>query len=100
MLDNKYYTIFMAIITIYALFGDDVRLVATEKGADSIFYIATIACLFFFVVELVIASCVKDDYFFSFYFWLDAVASLSLVADIGWIWDAIVGTEDFNAENA
>ena len=56
ILDNKYWTIFMAIITIYALFGDDIRLVATGKSADPIFYILTIVCLIFFTIEIVMAS--------------------------------------------
>ena len=28
ILDNKYYTVYMAILTVYALFGDDVKTVA------------------------------------------------------------------------
>jgi hypothetical protein len=100
ILDNKYWTIFMAIITIYALFGDDIRLVATGKSADPIFYILTIVCLIFFTVEIVMASLAQDGFFLGFYFWLDTVATISLIADIGWIWDAIVGTEDFEAGNA
>lgn len=27
-----------------------------------------------------------------FYFWLDTIATVSLIADIGWIWNAILGT--------
>jgi hypothetical protein len=42
---------------------------------------------------------VKDDYF-RFYFWLDTMATLSLISDIGWIWDRILGNKDFSASNA
>jgi len=35
-------TIFMTIITVWALFGDDVRLVATYKEADDLFTVLTI----------------------------------------------------------
>lgn len=90
----------MAIITVYALFGDDVRLVATNKGADPVFYILTIFCLLCFTVEILMASIATPEFFMGFYFWLDTIATISLIADIGWIWDLIVGTEDFEAGNA
>jgi hypothetical protein len=48
--------------------------------------------LVLFAVEIVLASIAKDDYFLGFYFWLDLVATISLFADIGWVWNAITGT--------
>ena len=45
-----------------------------------------------FAIEIIIASLVKDDYFMSFYFWLDLISTVSLIFDIGWFWDAILGT--------
>jgi hypothetical protein len=45
-----------------------------------------------FMIELVLASFVKEDYFLSFYFWLDLVSTVSLIFDIGWFWDAILNT--------
>ena len=89
ILDNKYYTVYMAILTVYALFGDDVKTVAFQKSADNVFYGITIFCLFFFTLELVVASIVKPDYFLGFYFWLDLIATASLIFDIGFIWDSI-----------
>lgn len=45
-----------------------------------------------FMLEIVIASIAKEDYFLGFYFWLDLVATLSLIFDISWFWAAILGT--------
>ena len=45
-------TIFMSVITMWALFGDDIRLVATHKEDDNIFVVLTIICLVFFTMEL------------------------------------------------
>ena len=52
LLDDKYFTAIMTIVTIWALFGDDIRLLATEKPADDAFVILTIICLFGFCLEL------------------------------------------------
>ena len=100
ILENKYYTIFMTIITIYALFGDDIRLVGFSKSADDYFFSVTAACFFFFAAEVVFASIATEGYFLGFYFWLDILATVSLIFDIGWVWDEIVGTQDFSASNA
>ncbi len=90
----------MTIITIYALFGDDIRLVFFDKRSDNIFNAITCFSMFFFALELIIASLAKEDYFFGFYFWLDLVATVSLLFDVGWIWEPLTGTQDFSAGNA
>lgn len=56
--------------------------------------------MIFFAIEIVVASIAKPDYFFGFYFWLDFVATVSLITDIGWIWNVIIGAEDFSTGNA
>jgi len=42
----------MTTITIYALFGDDIRVLAFEKKDDDVFFGISCACLFFFFLEL------------------------------------------------
>ncbi|CAG9328862.1 unnamed protein product [Blepharisma stoltei] len=90
LLDHWYTQIFMITITLYALFGDDIRLAATTKDADIAFYVLTIICLVFFTLEIVLSSLVKEGYFLGFFFWLDLISTLTLVMDIGWVWDAMV----------
>mmetsp|Transcript_37123 Transcript_37123/g.6616 ORF Transcript_37123/g.6616 Transcript_37123/m.6616 type:complete len:92 (+) Transcript_37123:36-311(+) len=90
----------MTLLTIYALFGDDLRLLATEKESDPVFYSLSIICLIFFTVEIVLGSLVKEDYLLGFFFWLDVVATVSLIPDIGWIWDPIIGNDEGGGSNA
>ena len=82
----------MTVVTIYALFGDDVRQLAFHKSADTVFYGLTIAAMSLFMLEILLASIAKENYFLGFYFWLDLIATVSLIFDIGWFWDAILGT--------
>ena len=82
----------MTTVTIYALFGDDVRSLAFTSSADPVFYGLTIAALSFFMIEIILSSIAKEGYFLGFYFWLDLIATLSLILDIGWFMDAILGT--------
>lgn len=90
----------MTLLTIYALFGDDLRLLATSKDADPGFYGITSVCLLFFLVEVVLGSIAKEGYWLGFFFWLDVVATVSLIPDIGWIWDPIMGNEDGGSDAA
>ena len=41
-----------------------------------------------FLIEIFINSMVKEDFKYSFFFWLDIIATLSLIPDIEWIIDA------------
>jgi hypothetical protein len=43
---------FIFLVTLWALFGDDLRLVCTPKEADEYFVIAAILCLIVFSIEL------------------------------------------------
>jgi hypothetical protein len=87
-IDHSAVVIFMTCVTIYALFFDDIRILGFGLEADNAFYSLTIIALVLFSVEICLASYSKDDYFNSFFFWLDIVATISLIQDIGWIWEA------------
>lgn len=100
ILENNIYIIFMTIVTIYALFGDDFRLLFSPKSGDPVFWSITCVAMFLFLVELIMSSIAQKDYFLGFYFWLDLIATVSLITDIGWIYNEIVGGGDISADNA
>lgn len=75
----------MTIVTIFALFGDDFRLWFFDSWIDPYFTASLIISLVIFAVEILINSCVVDDFKYSFFFWLDIVAALSLIVDIVWL---------------
>lgn len=77
----------MTIITLFALIGDDLRSWFTTKDADIYFFIGLVLSFILFSMELLINSCVVDDFKYSFFFWLDFVATLSLIPDIPWFSD-------------
>jgi class 3 adenylate cyclase len=79
----------MLIVTIFALFGDDFRQAATPKSADDGFAIAMIICLSLFSIEITTSCIAKSDYLWSFFFYLDILATVTLIFDIDWIWNLI-----------
>lgn len=90
-LESKSITILMTIVTIYSLFGDDIRIAFTSKNSDNAFFSLATVCCFLFVLEIIMMFYAKKPYRWSFYFWLDVLATISLIPDIGWLWESIVG---------
>ncbi len=85
VLEHWITAIFMTLITIYSLFFDDIRALAVDKSADDVFYVITSICMACFLVEIFFACIAKEDYFLTFFFWLDLISTISMIGDIGWI---------------
>lgn len=81
----------MTLITIYALIADDIKLLACGVDADKYFTGITIMCFFMFLLELIAASIGKPGYWLSFFFWLDLIATASIITDIEPLMSAISG---------
>lgn len=98
-------TIVMSLFTIWALFSDDIRLAAAPKEADEGFVVVISIAFFLFLAELLAACYYKEGYldlpnftpvpnekfsdkckrllnFGSFYFWLDVIATVSLIFEV------------------
>jgi hypothetical protein len=76
-------------LTFYALFFDDLRLAVFSKEDDFVFNVLTLLTLAIFVSEIILTSISKDGYFLSFFFWLDLIATVSLIADVEFIMNLI-----------
>lgn len=90
----------MSLITIYSLFFDDIRMIAFTVHQDDYCYATTCFCFAMFGVEIILASLCKEDYFLTFFFWLDFVSTISMIPDIGWIWVLMTGGSGGRAGNA
>ena len=88
--EGKFVTLVMAAVTIFALFGDDFRLWFTTKKADVWIDGALIFSLLAFTIEILVNSCVVDEFKYSFFFWLDIVATVSICVDVKILSDVVV----------
>mmetsp|Transcript_14770 Transcript_14770/g.30393 ORF Transcript_14770/g.30393 Transcript_14770/m.30393 type:complete len:953 (+) Transcript_14770:93-2951(+) len=95
----------MMIVTLFVLFGTDVRLAFFEVGADYTFEVFNTIAFFLFLIELLLNSWAKTEffhqnekgggkkfkpegYFNSFFFWLDLIALWSIIFEVPWLNDA------------
>lgn len=85
--EGKFVTILMSMVTLFALVGDDIRLWATNKSADIYFNLGLLISFILFTTEIMLNTVAIDEFKYSFFFWLDIIATLSVVIDIPWITD-------------
>jgi hypothetical protein len=89
IVEGKVVTITMAIVTFYALIGDDIRLWATDKWVDTYFYAGLMISFILFTMEVILNSITDPEFKYSFYFWMDIIATLSIIPDIIWMIEII-----------
>jgi class 3 adenylate cyclase len=81
----------LMVLTIVALFGDDFRVVFLPKGADPIASAITFVIFIIFSLEWMCNCLFKPAYLYSLFFWLDIMATMSLITDVTFIYEAIFG---------
>eukprot|EP00418_Pyrodinium_bahamense_P043284 CAMPEP_0179199838 /NCGR_PEP_ID=MMETSP0796-20121207/99431_1 /TAXON_ID=73915 /ORGANISM="Pyrodinium bahamense, Strain pbaha01" /LENGTH=919 /DNA_ID=CAMNT_0020904351 /DNA_START=1 /DNA_END=2760 /DNA_ORIENTATION=- len=87
------------LLTLYALFGDDMRLVFTAKPSDTIFDCITVAGMILFALEIFACSLGKAGYLMGFFFWLDLASTVTLVLDITPVAEQLLGDSVSNADS-
>ena len=88
-IDAWYTAVVMTAVTIYALFGDDIRFICLPIVVDDAWYAMTSVSIALFLIEIVLALYSKFEYWCSFFFFLDLVSSLSMIFDVGWVMDQL-----------
>ena len=78
------------LITVYALIGDDVRILSFEKQDDVVFMWLNVITFTMFTLELLLSSIGIQGYFGSFFFVLDFISTVSIVLDIEPLFQAIL----------
>lgn len=100
LVENKYFVGFTTVLTLFALTGDDMRLICTNKPADIYYNYLVILCIVVFGFEVFISCLGKDDYFMGFFFILDVLSTSTLVLDLTWVADEMAGGGEEDAKNA
>ena len=90
-LDSAPVLIFMSILTIYALFSSDIQAAFLRIEVDYAFNIIQCILVGIFTLEWVLNIIAKVDYILSFFFWLDLIATISLIQDIDWVMNPVLG---------
>jgi len=117
ILEHPIFSFILTLFTIWALFSTDIKFAATNKGADMPFQIIISVIFFIFVLENFVSAYAKPEYFVvpntfkrlpgenfkksiirrlnigSFYFYLDWIATLSLLFEMDWVTGGSLSTD-------
>lgn len=89
--ESSLFSALTTLLTIYALFGDDLRLLLFSKAEDDIFDTITISCMAIFSLEITAFTFGKVGYTWGFFFWLDILATTTLVLDVTTVSELLFG---------
>eukprot|EP01006_Ploeotia_vitrea_P037438 TRINITY_DN66127_c3_g3_i1.p1 TRINITY_DN66127_c3_g3~~TRINITY_DN66127_c3_g3_i1.p1 ORF type:complete len:890 (+),score=492.79 TRINITY_DN66127_c3_g3_i1:75-2744(+) len=96
------FSIVIVFFVLVAIFTNDVRLLLFDRSADAAFDVIMIVVFAFFMIEFAMNIFAVDDYVGSFDFWVDLLAAVSILPDVAFVWDPIVGqdsTGDFDSNS-
>ena len=100
IVEHWVFELFTIVITMQSLFSDDLKLWLLPLVVDNVFNIFVLLNILMFLFEITVNSVGKKDYFLSFYFFTDLIATITLVFDFGWGFEPIVGTTNYEATDA
>lgn len=79
---SRVFATITTLLTIFALFGDDMRLMFSSKAEDQFFDIITVVAMTMFAIEIMAFCGGKPEYLFGFFFWLDILSTVTLILDV------------------
>ena len=86
VMQHRNYMLSILSLTIFVLFADDMATVFFKKDADPVIHALLFVCLLGFIAEMRVLWWLDHEYnLFALYFWLDLVATVSLVPEIPWL---------------
>lgn len=90
-LDSTPLLIIMSFFTLFALFASDIKAAWLRIEVDTAFNVIQCMLLGFFGIEFILNCIAKQEYFLSFFFWLDLISTVSIIQDIDYIMNPILG---------
>jgi class 3 adenylate cyclase len=86
--DEFAFTFTMIIITVFSLWGIDLynMLINNPLENDLAFHTTVLVCFIFFALEFILYTAFKPGYVGSFFFYLDLMATISLLPDFLLLW--------------
>lgn len=89
----------LALALFVSLFLPDLWIISNpDNNADITLNIILVLTFVLFVLEVIVTSIVREEYFNSFFFWMDILGTLSILIDMTWISNSVTVLQA-NADN-
>lgn len=90
ILDNNIFVGSFMSMTIFILFIGDIQNGWLSPSVDETIDIIQTIMLILFTFEIILTCIAKDNYVNTFFFWLDIVSTISIIQDIGFMFNPIL----------
>ena len=101
MVDSGAFQTVMTVVTLYALFGGDIFILSKPPDADEVVInVLDFITFVVFALEFLLQCFAREKYMFSFYFFLDAFATVSLITTAFTLFDKNNPLSTFSDNNA
>lgn len=90
IVDSNIFVIFFMILTFLIMFITDVQNGYLTSETDNVIDALQITILVLFLFEIILTCLAKEGYTNTFFFWLDVVSTISIIQDIGFIFDPLL----------
>ena len=100
VLKSREFNALMVILTLYALFGDDVRLAFYDVDSDQVFFTLSILAMIMFLIEMALQFYFRLEYRWGFYFVLDVLSTASMLPDTNLLTELIVDAGEGGGDTA
>lgn len=92
-LDSASLNIFLLIITLYALIGEECGNIFLPKTPEAVFDSINGVCIISFFIEILLSFIARKEYRWTFFFWLDIVSTLSMLLDFSFIPSGVINSQ-------
>ena len=90
VVDSNHFVITFMILTIFIMFIGDIQNGWLPSSSDNYIDGLQTVIMILFISEIVITCFAKDGYMNSFFFWLDVISTISIIQDIGFMFDPLL----------
>ena len=90
ILESNYFKCYSTLLTIFALYLDDIKKLTTNQSYDKLFDIISVIIISLFLVEVILDFLVDEQYGCGLLFWIDIIGIITMILDISSISDKII----------
>ena len=90
ILESNYFKCYSTLLTIFALYLDDIKKLTTNQSYDKLFDIISVIIIGLFLVEVILDFLVDEQYGCGLLFWIDIIGIITMILDISSISDKII----------
>ena len=99
LLESNYFKCYSTLLTIFALYLDDIKKLTTNESYDKLFDIITVIIISLFLIEVILDFLVDEQYGCGLFFWIDIIGIISLILDISSISNKIIKEDNLGIQH-